>query len=378
MASVSFASIPVVDLSGPDDEVAEQLCTVCHEVGFVVVVGHGVDPTLVDDVFDLMERFFALDDDTKALIDKRRSPQFRGWESVGTEFTNNRVDVREQIDVWTEWNSVEEQDAPLAMRLHGPNQWMPDDVLPGHREITLRWMSELGSLADRLLELLAAGLELDRTHFRRLFGEQPMSLTKMIHYPPTPAGGAGVNAHHDTGFVTLLAPGPTSGLQVRNPHDEWIDVPSIPGTFVMNLGEMLQAMTANYFVATAHRVITAEERYSAAYFHGPSLDTELQALPMAERFREAVAESERHRQAGFMATAEETAAGVGDMSSATHTDTYGQQLWNYFARSYPENMARHHPDIANTSSVPGTSEALHLERSRSDRFEIGERAAGEI
>lgn len=350
MTPAGFDSIPIVDLAGIDDPgergaLADRLCTVCHDVGFAIIDGHDLDTTVIDDVFDLMDRFFALDDDDKLLIDKRRSPQFRGWEAVGSEFTNSRVDVREQIDMWTEWPVAAATPGHPALRLLGPNQWLPDDVLPGHRSVTLRWMHELGELANHILELLATGLGLDTAYFATMFGTQSMSLTKMIHYPPTPVGGAGVNAHHDTGFLTLLAPGPTAGLEVLDPAGNWVDVPSLPGTLVLNLGEMLQAMTGNYFVATPHRVIAATERISAAYFHGPSLDTALRPIPMERRFLDAVAASERHRTAGFMASAAQTAAGVGDMGSDTHTSTYGEQLWNYFSRSYPDNMARHHADI---------------------------------
>lgn len=346
---MSFDSIPLIDVSQRHDEpartaLAQRLATVCHEVGFMVVIDHGIDPLLVDDVFDLMERFFVLSDDDKRRIDKSTSPQFRGWEAVGSELTNNRVDVREQIDLWTDW-PVADANGPVHHRLLGTNTWMPEDILPGHRDITLRWMAELGRLADELLSLLAIGLGIDSTHFATLFGDQPMSLTKMIHYPPTPAGQAGVNAHHDTGFLTLLAAGPTAGLQVLNADDAWIDVPSVPGGFVVNLGEMLQAMTSNYFVATAHRVITSDERYSAAYFHGPSLDTKLSRIDLPQRFHDAVASSERHRQAGFMASAEQTDAGVSDMASALDASTYGEQLWNYFRRSYPTNVATHHGDL---------------------------------
>jgi isopenicillin N synthase-like dioxygenase len=346
---MSFDSIPLIDVSQRHDEfertaLAHQLATVCHEVGFMVVTDHGIDPNLVDDVFDLMDRFFALGDEDKRRIDKAASPQFRGWEAVGSELTNNRVDVREQIDLWTEW-PVADASGPVHHRLLGPNQWMPDNILPGHRDITLRWMAELGRLADELLSLLAIGLGIDSTHFATLFGDQPMSLTKMIHYPPTPAGAAGVNAHHDTGFLTLLAPGPTPGLQVLNLDDEWIDVPTVPDGFVVNLGEMLQAMTSNYFRATAHRVITSDERCSAAYFHGPSLDAKLTQIDLPQRFHDAVSSSERHRHAGFMASAEQTDAGVSDMASGLQASTYGEQLWNYFRRSYPANVAAHHGDI---------------------------------
>ena len=86
-----------------------------------------------------------------------------------------------------------------------------------------------------------------------------------------------------------------------------------------------------------------ERRRSAAYFHGPSLDARLDPLPLDGSFAAAVAASERHRGAGFMAQRNETDSGVADMASTQRPDTYGQQLWNYFARSYPELMERHYP-----------------------------------
>ena len=119
-----------------------------------------------------------------------------------------------------------------------------------------------------------------------------------------------------------------------------------PGAFVINLGEVLQSITGNYFIATPHRVVTRAPRLSVGYFHGPSLETSLKPLPLAAKFREAVAASPRHSGAGFMAQPDEIAAGVGDMASTEHPDTYGGQLWNYFRRSYPENMRRHYPDLA--------------------------------
>ena len=341
--------IPIVslhDVRGPLDhrrDLGDRVTEVFHDIGFLIVVEHGVDPALVDDVFASMERFFALDEDAKALIDKRRSPHFRGWEAVGSECTNGRRDVREQIDLWTEWPA--RSGGPTHHRLLGPNQWLSDDLLPGHRELMGRWFSELGALADRLLALLSLGLGLEEDHLRRLFGAEPMSLVKLIHYPPTPAGGAGVNAHHDTGFLTVLAPGPTPGLQVEEPDGSWVDVPSVPGSFVVNLGEMLQHLTGNYLVATPHRVVTDRERLSAGYFHGPSLDAPLDPLPLGPHLAAAVTASPRHRDAGVMARREETRAGVGDMQGRHRPATYGEQLWNYFVRSYPDNVARHYPEL---------------------------------
>jgi len=345
MPSGQFTEIPILDLSAIDGRaaLADEMREICHEIGFFVVTHHGVDPALVQGIFDSMRTFFALPESTKLLIDKRTSRHFRGWEPVGAESTNNRPDIREQIDLWTEWPARDPEVEPSYLRLLGPNQWLPDEVLPGHRELVLAWFRELRALADRLLRLLSEGLGLAPDHLSDYFGDEAMSLTKLISYPPTPVGGAGVNAHHDTGFLTVLAAGTTPGLQVANTDGEWIDVPVVPDSFVINLGEIMQAITGNYFVATPHRVITAEPRLSAAYFHGPSLDTRLDPLPLDPRFAEAVAASPRHRDAGFMAARDETEAGVGDMRSPNRPDTYGKQLWNYFARSYPDNMARHYP-----------------------------------
>ena len=345
MPSGQFTEIPILDLSAIDGRsaLADEMREICHEIGFFVVTSHGVDPVLVHAVFDMMRTFFALPEADKLLIDKRTSRHFRGWEPVGAESTNNRPDIREQIDLWTEWPARDPDVEPPYLRLLGPNQWLPDEVLPGHRELVLAWFRELRALADRLLRLLSESLGLAPDHLSDYFGDEAMSLTKLISYPPTPIGGAGVNAHHDTGFLTVLAAGTTPGLQVANTDGEWIDVPVVPDSFVINLGEIMQAITGNYFVATPHRVITAEPRLSAAYFHGPSLDTRLDPLPLDPRFAAAVAASPRHRDAGFMAARDETDAGVGDMRSPNRPDTYGKQLWNYFARSYPDNMARHYP-----------------------------------
>ena len=82
---------------------------------------------------------------------------------------------------------------------------------------------------------------------------------------------------------------------------------------------------------------------SAGYFHGPSLDTPLQPLDLPQRFVDAVTASPRHADARYMARREETAAGVGDIQSEHRPETYGEQLWNYFSRSYPDNMARFYP-----------------------------------
>ena len=346
----TFSEIPVVDLArwrgtpAERAELADEVRSICHHVGFFLLVNHGVEDGFIESIFTMMERLFALSPEEKALIDKRRSRHFRGWEPVGTEYTNNRPDIREQVDIWTETTARAADVEPAYLRILGPNQWLPDEVLDGYRDLTLEWFDRMGAVADELMEVLAVGLGLPEHHFDDLFGDERMSLTKFIHYPPTPHDQAGVNPHHDAGFLTILAPGPTAGLQVQNGAGDWIPVPNRPGSFVINLGEMLQGMTGNYYVATPHRVVTGAERYSAGYFHGPSLDTALAPLALDPSFAAAVEASPLHSGAGFMARKEETESGVGDMQSSYRPSVYGEQLWNYFARSYPEMMESHYGD----------------------------------
>jgi isopenicillin N synthase-like dioxygenase len=345
----AFTAVPVVDIGDRTNGrvarllLAERLGDISHHVGFVIVTGHGIAPEVIGDVLEQAAGFFALSEADKRSIDKRRSRHFRGWEPVGSESTNNRPDMREQIDLWTDHPARPRHVMPGYLRLLGPNQWPPEQLAPGFRPALERWFAEMGALADDLLRLLALSLELEENHFDAAFGDERMSLTKLISYPETPPGQFGVNAHHDTGFLTILAPGTTPGLEVENAAGDWIPVPVVPGSLVVNLGEILQAITGNYFVATPHRVVTRAPRLSAGYFHGPSLDMALEPLGLHRRFAEAVANSPHHKRAGFMAQRDETAAGVGDMQSRHHPRTYGEQLWNYFARSYPEHVARHWP-----------------------------------
>ncbi len=347
MAVATFTAIPEIDLAGWSADpaaFADRVRQVCHDIGFFQLVGHGVDADFIERHIEHQRRFFALDEAQKATIDKALSPHFRGWERVGAELTGGRPDLREQLDLSTE-HPVRGLDlVPEYLRLDGPNQWLADDVLPGFRAHMADYFERMKALADTLLEVFSVGLGLEPDHLRAVFGERPLSFVKLISYPPTPPGGAGVNPHHDAGFLTLLLQHDADGLQVCNADGAWIDVPPRRDAFVVNIGEMLQEMTGNYFVATTHRVIADAPRQSSAWFHGPDLTTRLDRLPLAATFRDAVAASPRHVDAGFMARRSEIESGVDGIESRQGAGVYGQQLWNYYCRSYPDNVARHHPD----------------------------------
>ncbi|MCY7300557.1 MAG: isopenicillin N synthase family oxygenase [Ilumatobacteraceae bacterium] len=341
------ATIPTFSLAQwrcatDEQEVANRLLTMCHGVGFLYLTDHGVPQEFIDRYFVLLTDFFALPEATKALIDKRQSPHFRGWERIGAELTGNRVDYREQLDVSSEYSPYPLAIEPAYLRLDGPNQWLPEQALPGFHAVIEEFFDRLGAVAWELMEVMSVGLGLPRNQLRQIFGERPLSFAKLINYPRTPPGEAGVNAHHDAGFLTLLLQHEVGGLQALAPDGDWIDVSPPPNGIIVNIGEMLQAMTGNYFVACTHRVIATEPRFSTAYFHGPDLRTPLAPLDLDPRFVEAVAASPRHRSARFMAKRDELLTGHADIASES-APVFGQQMWNYYVRSYPEMVESHYP-----------------------------------
>ena len=79
---------------------------------------------------------------------------------------------------WTEHPAREPDVFPVYLRLLGPNQWPPDDVLRGFQRTLDRWFLDVGNLAGELMALLAHGLGLPENHFETLFGTERMSFIR--------------------------------------------------------------------------------------------------------------------------------------------------------------------------------------------------------
>jgi isopenicillin N synthase-like dioxygenase len=101
--------IPIIDLEpwlSGDGRLRRELCArvgqVCHETGFFYIVNHGISARQSADYLAMMKTFFALPLEIRRAIDKHHSAQFRGWEQLGSELTNNEIDYREQIDIGVE------------------------------------------------------------------------------------------------------------------------------------------------------------------------------------------------------------------------------------------------------------------------------------
>jgi isopenicillin N synthase-like dioxygenase len=334
-------SLPLLDitefLADPTSPAAHDfavaLTTACHEVGFVSLVGHGIDRAVEAAVFTDARRFFALPEEQRLEIVNTNSPYFRGYTRLGHEHTNGVSDRREQIDIGPERDEPEvADDAPRWMRLRGPNQW--PSAVPEMRADVTAWMARMEVVGRAALRALAIGLGQPPDHFDRVVADDPEVLVKIIRYPGVVAGQdpQGVGAHHDSGLLTFIMQDEIGGLQVLH-GDTFVEAPRVPGAYILNLGEMLQLATNGYLRATKHRVVSppaGRERISVAYFFNPSMEARLEPVPLPP----------------------ELAARAPGGQNANPDDpvlaTYGENWLKFRIRSHPDVAAIHHPDL-----VPG-------------------------
>jgi len=283
-------SLPILDLTrldhGPDQRRAflAELRTVAREVGFFYLSGHGLEPAWSDQLGTLARRFFALPEADKAALAMVHSPQFRGYTRVGGELTRGRPDGREQLDFGAELPAVSPADARADpwWRLQGPNPWPA--ALPELRPAVLAWQERARGVLLRLLGAFALALEQPEDAFAPLVLGPPQHLLKLIRYPGREVTGddQGVGAHKDSGLLTLLLQADRGGLEVETAAG-WLAAPPVPGTFIINIGELLELASDGYLRATVHRVVSppaGHDRLSLAFFLGAALDATVTPLPL--------------------------------------------------------------------------------------------------
>jgi len=283
--------VPIINLSEFDDDETTReaflrdLRSAARDVGFFYLVGHGIEGEQVDDLFALSKRFFSLPLEEKLNIEMINSPQFRGYTRVAGERTKGLADWREQLDFGVEREAIpQEKGVPAWTRLQGPNLW--PNALPELRIAILDWQEKATAAAIRLLKAFAVALEQPEDIFSPIYGTAPNHRMKIVRYPGrnTTGDNQGVGAHKDGGFLTLLLQDENKGLQVEY-NGVWVDVDPIPGTLVVNIGELLELASNGYLRATVHRVVTPPAdvaRYSVPFFFSAQLDAEIPLLNLPE------------------------------------------------------------------------------------------------
>ena len=270
-----MTDVPVVDLSAGAVAAAASIDRACREVGFFYVVGHGVDPELTASLDRLAREFFALPDEAKAGIEMARAGRaWRGWFPVGGELTSGVPDAKEGIYFGAE-------QPPSDVPLHGPNLWPSEPA--ELREVVLAWLDAMTALGHELCRGLGAALGVGEGWFAEHLTTDPTILFRIFHYPPAPESW-GVGEHTDYGLLTILLQDHHGGLQVRSAAGEWIEAPPIEGSFVCNVGDMLDRMTGGRWRSTPHRVrnVSGADRLSFPFFFDPAWDADVRPVPLPD------------------------------------------------------------------------------------------------
>ncbi|MEV0674841.1 2-oxoglutarate and iron-dependent oxygenase domain-containing protein [Mycobacterium sp. NPDC050441] len=280
----AFVSVPIIDISGlrsarrdERERVAAEIGTAAREVGFFYISGSGIDEAVFERMLTATRQFFALPLEEKMRSYIGLSQCHRGYVPVGEEgVETDTPDLKEAFDTALDL-PADDPDHLAGNPMLGPNTW-PD--LPGFAEAVTSYYRAVLEVGQQLLWAFAVALGEDPEVFSRHATKTPSQL-RLMHYPlnADAQDGQGIGAHTDYECFTLLKP-TAPGLEVLNGAGEWIDVPPVDGTFVVNIGDLLELWTNGTFVATSHRVRrVAQERYSFPLFFNVDYDTEVKPLP---------------------------------------------------------------------------------------------------
>ena len=286
---LAFDDIPIVDIAamyGSErramEDCAATLRRACAEVGFFYVANHRVGEETIRAALDQTRLFFALPEEAKLAYDLERTRRHRGYvpfEALSAD-PDAEPDVQEAYEVGLEL-PADDPDHLAGNPLYGPNVWPRE--LPDFPGAVYGYFEEVVALGHVLFRAFAIALGLPDEFFAPMI-TRPMAQLRLIHYPESEhevrdTATLGVGAHTDYECFTILwqdAP----GLQVQNTSGDWIEALPVPGTFIVNIGDMMQRWTNDLFVSTPHRVVNPPHtaRHSFPVFFGTNHDTVVRVL----------------------------------------------------------------------------------------------------
>ncbi|RJO70841.1 isopenicillin N synthase family oxygenase [Nocardia panacis] len=296
MSGASFTEVPIIDIGPLVVEhpnaadlarAVDEIGRACREVGFFYAANHGIAESEMAEVYEAARSFFALPSVEKMKLRLGNTDQFRGFVPLGGEVTGGKTDWHECLDLQPiSGRDAETIAAANANRrldshpLDDPGQW--PEALPEFRRTMMRAWDQRYRLGGRIAAGMALSLGLDEHYFQPYSGVE-LSDLRMVHYPPRAPGAAapepvsgevghGFGAHVDYGFLAILQQDAVGGLEVLNSAEAWVPAPHIPGTFLVNIGLMMQQWTNDKYPATWHRVQIPgnADRYSIPFFYEPN------------------------------------------------------------------------------------------------------------
>ena len=286
--SITATKVPVIDFTSFSEEVslerqstAREIYQACHDIGFMYLRNVDIDQELIERVFEQSWHFFELPIDVKNQVAWSDQYSNRGYVGIERERLDDAKpgDLKEAFNVGKELNEIKSDQALII------NKWPPGET--AFRETILEFYQACVEAAERVCQAFAIALGLPESFFIDRHNEQNYTL-RLLHYPPVEYAPKPeqirAGEHSDYGSFTLLFQDEVGGLEVKTAQGTWVEAPCLPGTIVVNTGDLMQRWTNHVFCSTKHRVKiptdnrVQKSRYSIAFFCQPNFDTEISCL----------------------------------------------------------------------------------------------------
>ncbi|KAE8728850.1 1-aminocyclopropane-1-carboxylate oxidase 3 [Hibiscus syriacus] len=269
MGETMELTFPVVDLSKIDGDergaTMDVIKDACENWGFFELMNHGISHELMDTV----------EKHTKEHYKKCMEQRFK--EMVASKGLDQVAQ--------TEINDMDWESTFFLRHLPKTNVNEISDLEDDYRVVMKQFAVELEKLAEKLLDLLCENLGLEQGYLKKVFygSKGPNFGTKVSNYPPCPKPDLikGLRAHTDAGGIILLfQDDKVSGLQLLK-DGNWVDVPPMKHSIVVNLGDQLEVITNGKYKSVMHRVIAQTDgtRMSIASFYNPGNDAVIHPAP---------------------------------------------------------------------------------------------------
>ncbi|EJD01010.1 Clavaminate synthase-like protein [Fomitiporia mediterranea MF3/22] len=298
--------IPVIDFGRyqsaasqeQKQETANAIVDGFKTAGFIYISNHGIPGPVIKNVFEKSAAFFKLPTDVKDKLAWEDPRANRGYVQQGRERVTQSNDAseiaamrakapdcKETMEIGRDWDAT------------WKNRWPQESDCPGFRDTMLKFFQTCHELHVSVMSSVALGLGLQESFFDGKINEQYHNL-RLLSYPPIKTeilrqeGQARAGAHSDYGTLTLLFQDSVGGLEVQNPHTgEFLAASPIPGTIVINVGDLLSRWSNDILRSTLHRVVAPPSkqineteqmtpaRQSIAFFCNPNGGALIDCLP---------------------------------------------------------------------------------------------------
>ena len=265
--------IPKIDISEIEEKefsrtLLQDFFNAYNKYGFGYIINHGIEKTLIEQLFQVSKQFHSqpLSEKMRVALDHNH----RGYIAINTstDVNSKLADVKKPNQSESFMMMREDKSELPDVYLSGPNQW---PKLENFKEVLEKYTFNMTKLGRNLMRLALLSSGVKDLSVMKSF-DTPTIWLRLLHYPPIPNNSPsdlyGSAPHTDFGCLTILAQDEIGGLQVQTREGEWIDVPKLEGSFVVNVGDMLSRYTNGLLRSTPHRVINKSDkkRFSCPFF----------------------------------------------------------------------------------------------------------------